>query len=156
MKSISQSFRRLREMPGSLAALTCLFPLFGLVLLFLVVLPFGEWTYEGRPISYREFWRSGGGVLAVAAAGLLLLFGVAFYRAQRWVRIAVPLVFLALTAYSALKPDPSFPYEWVGAFLWACLSYWYLNRKLNVVRYFSGRQNGDPDGGGNSAPPLQF
>jgi hypothetical protein len=136
MKFIARLFHHLRQMPETLAALSCMFMIFGLLCLVAAVLPLSGWTYEDRAVSYQEFWRSGGGVLVVASGLVLILLAVAFYKAQRWVCYAVPLGFVALTIYAASRPDPTFPNEWAGVLLWVFFSYWYFNRKRKVVACF--------------------
>jgi len=73
----------------------------------------------------------------LAAGVAMILLAIGFYRAQQWVRYAIPLGFVALTIYIAFKPDPSFPYGCICSFFWVFFSYWYFNRKRKVVEYFS-------------------
>ncbi|MBE0540983.1 MAG: hypothetical protein IH623_06330 [Verrucomicrobia bacterium] len=155
MNFITQPFRRIRQMPETLAALSCMFMLFGLLGLVAALLPISDWTYEGRSISYQEFWRSGGGIVVTATCLAMILFAVAFYRAQRWVCYAVPLGFVGLTIYAALRADALFPYQWIGSLFWVFLSYWYFNRKRKVVAYFSGLSSAEPDGPANGSQPIR-
>jgi len=156
MKSITRTFRRLRQMPETLAALSCMFMIFGLLCLVAALLPTSGMTYEDRPVSYQEFWRSGGGVFVVASGLAMILLAVAFYRAQHWVRYVIPLGFVVLTVYAAIRPAPAFPYEWAGALFWVFFSYWYFNRKRKVVAYFSGVSSAEPGAASNDGPATQL
>jgi len=139
-------------MPETLAALSCMFMVFGVLSLVAAILPISDWRYEGRSFSYREFWQSGGGILVVATGLTMILLAVGFYRAQRWVRYAIPLGFVAVTVYAALRPDPLFRYQWAGALFWVFLSYWYFNRKRKVVAYFSRGSGAEPCAAPNGGP----
>jgi hypothetical protein len=135
--------QRLRQMPETLAALSCLLIFFGPLCILLAVLPLSEfWSYQGRTISYQQFWRSGGGILVTSAGAMMTLLGIGFYRAQRWVQYAIPFLFIALSIYSLFRPDDSTTYERLGFLVWGILSYWYLNRRRKVVEYFTQRNRG--------------
>lgn len=156
MKSITRIFRRLRQTPETLALLSCMFMIFGLLCLVAAALPISGWTYEDRPVSYQEFWRTGGEVLVVASGLAMILLAVAFYRAQQWVRYVIPLGFVVMTVYDAIRPDRTFPYEWAGALFWVFFSYWYFNRKRKVVAYFCGLPSAEPCAPPNGGPAERF
>jgi hypothetical protein len=138
MKIVKRVFQRLKRMPEILAALSCMFMIFGPVFLAAPLIASSSWTYEDRPISYQELWLSGGGALWAGGGIVMISLAIAFYRAQLWVRYVIPLGFVAMTVFAAFRPNPTFPYEWVGALLWIFCSYWYFNRKQEVVAYFVG------------------
>ena len=144
-------------MPKALAALTGVFTGCGLNAVVMAVFPITGWYYENRPVSYGELWRTGGGLVAVSAGTALILLAVGFYRAQGWVRYAVPFGLVAMTAYSAMRPDSTAPYEWAGSLFWGILSYWYFFWKRAVVDYFSRSRHAElgapPNAGGADAPP---
>jgi hypothetical protein len=101
----------------------------------ITIAPLGEWTYEGRTISYAESWKLGLAPVVVLIGIIVTLLGVGFYRGKSWVRVAVVLGFLFMTGYAALDAKES--NEWAGSLFWACLSFWYLFRKRDVVAYFA-------------------
>ena len=146
MKIIATPLQRLRQMPHTLALMTCVLTVLGLLVVVLAVSPFSGWNSEDGPVSYEDLWGFGGGFALLGAGVAMILFAWGFYRAQRWVRFALPLGFVLLTIYFALWPDLSFPYEWAGALFWAFLTYWYFNQKRKVVEYFSGARGAQPDG----------
>jgi hypothetical protein len=136
--------QHLRRMPKALAALTGVFTGCGLIAVVMAVFPITGWYYENRPVSYGEFWNTGGGVVAVSAGAVMMLLAVGFYRAQNWVRYAVPLGLAAMTVYSLIRPDPTARYQWAGSVFWGILSYWYFFWKRAVVDYFSRGRGAEP------------
>jgi hypothetical protein len=72
MKIVKRVFQRLKRMPEILAALSCMFMIFGPVFLVAPLIPSSSWTYEDRPISYQELWLSGGGALW-AGGGIVMI-----------------------------------------------------------------------------------
>lgn len=133
-------FQHLKEMPKALAMLAGMFAVWGVVAILVAIIPTDGWSIENRPVSYGELWESGGGILVVGLGMALILFAVGFYKAQGWVRYAVPFSFAILTIYCLVKLDPTARYEWAGALFWSVLSYWYFFWKRKVVNYFkSGR-----------------
>jgi hypothetical protein len=149
-------FHHLKEMPKALAALTGVFSVCGLVAIVLAILPGAGWTYESRPVTYVEFWRSGGCVLVVSFGVALILFAVGFFKAQGWVRYAVPLGLAAAMIYCIIRPDPTVRYEWAGSLFWGIPACWYFFRKRTVVDYFSRARGAEHDAPPNGGPAEPF
>jgi hypothetical protein len=106
--NMAGSFHHLRQMPKALAALTLLFTCCGFLCVVLAVLPIN--------------WQNDDSVLALEAGAVMALLVIGFYRAQGWVRYAVPLGLAYCSVHSVLRPDPYDPYPWVGSLFWGILA----------------------------------
>lgn len=139
MRFFATVFRRLRRMPPVLAVATGWGMVLGAVLVLVTVIPVPSWKdAEGRPVSYGELWRSGTGVTFLLIGGGLIVFAVACYRAQNWIRYAIPAAMGAGTIYFVLFPDSDAPYGWLGTLAWTLISLWYFHGKRDVAAYFRG------------------
>ncbi len=134
----------LKRMPGSLGVVTGIMLGVGPLLVLSVAIPNDGWTYEGNPVTYGELWSSGGGPLFASLGVIMTVMGLAFYRAQRWVRYVVPMAFPALCIAGFLicrsRLVPIHEFEIAGAcivslVLWL-VSYRYFFRKKAVREYF--------------------
>ena len=132
---IRRVVQRFKEMPSTLAMVSGLFGVFGALLIISVFTP--GWNYRDQPVSYIDFWRMGGGPLVLAAGAIMLIIAFAFFRAQRWICIAIPIAFAAVTIGLLIWPDSESPNGWIGTLPWALSSSWYLRRKRDVVAYFT-------------------
>jgi hypothetical protein len=151
--TMPRPWQHLKSMPNALGTLTAVFAACGMMAIVLTVLPINGWKYEDRPVTYGELWRSGGGVLVVSTGAAMVVLAVGLYRAQGWVRYALPLCLTAMMVYCGVRVNLTAPYEWAGALFWAILSYWYFFWKPAVVAYFRRARGVEPGASPSATPP---
>ena len=107
----------------------------------MMILPIGQCWIDEQPVSHLEFWKSGYGPMLTAIGGLMAVFAVAIYQARRWVRIAIPGLFLTFSvgclSFAMFDPYPGAWADTASGAAWTLISGWYLNRRRAVRAYFA-------------------
>lgn len=132
-------FHRLKLMPETLKGLSISLGICGPSCVLMAVLPISSYKVGGSPVTYAEFWSSGGGPVMTLAGAIMLVLAIAFYKAQRWVKIVIPAVFgIAAIVMPVISIEDRW-YGFIGLSIWSISSWWYLNRKRDIARYFATR-----------------
>ena len=105
----------------------------------MTVLPIASYRIGGNPVTYAEFWSSGGGPVMTLAGAIMVVLAIAFYKAQQWVRIVIPSVFGIAAIVIPLISIEDRWYGLIGLSTWSLSSWWYLNRKRDIAQYFATR-----------------
>ena len=81
-------------MPGTLQGVTVTLWVCGVLAMITSLLP--GWKDEtGRPVTLRELWSEGSGLLIIVCGLAMVLIGTLIYRGGRWVRHALMLGIVA-------------------------------------------------------------
>ena len=137
---MNKIIRQFKSMPETLAVITAMMLCLGPVVIILAILPFSGWEYDNKPISYAEFWSSGGGIFVTLTGIAMTILGIGFYLSQKWIRYAIPTGSFIFGAFSLLVPNIGSPMQTVGAFIWVLISWWYFFKKEATVAYFTNNK----------------
>src|SRR4051812_36854326 len=95
MKTIRGCWRNTKEMPFLLRILCQGGMVAGPLLLVTLVVPAGNWKFNGHQMSYPELWRSGTGIIQLIFLGLVTLgtWGIAARKpSSRWALVVAPIL----------------------------------------------------------------
>jgi len=127
-------------MPEPLCWITPLLLFFGVFLPLIAIIPSTSWDYNGKPISYVEFWATGGGPIITTTGLIILMFAVGIYRSQQWVKYSIPLGFFLLGVFILFTSYFDSRWESLGPFVWVLISWWFFFKKKSITKYFKANQ----------------
>ncbi len=139
---VREQFAR-KQMPRMLKLLT-VFCFAGVLFAVGAATPGGNFTINGRAVTYSEFWRSGAGPLFVLIGVILPITGYAFVKRKSWGRFLFAGLLVAINI-ATMVMDEFMTAELVSPsdFVWSLASMallvWYLFFKQSVKDYFTKR-----------------
>ncbi len=139
---ISELKKTYRRMPITIRAFTFVSLMLSL-LLPVAIIPVGDYRIDGWPVSWEEFWLSGGGIIFCVIGMSGIIFSYGFICARRWVRILFPLAIAALGLLSACRNNEIRERDWIGLLFVSLFCGGYLFFHRATKSYFSKtRQTG--------------
>jgi hypothetical protein len=145
METLRIYWRNTKEMPLLLGILCQGGMVVGPIFFVFAVLPIADWTFNGRQMSYSEFWSSGAGLVMVGIIGPMTMgaWGMAARKPNsRWALVLMPLVPVVLTLMfpqlrSTVTLDPLYLLELIlsPAIIYGCLFHF-----SSVRNYFHGER----------------
>jgi len=139
--NISQAKARLRQMPTLLRLFTIASLGVGLFSP-LVLIPAGEhFSFDGSPITYKEFWACGIGYFVLGLGIVLLISAIGILNRLRWAKHSAALGLAAgMVTMSVMDSDSTVSSNVVGFGIeMVCMAFWplYLELSPGVNKYFA-------------------